>query len=903
MSFKQYMVLFFMFMMYLFVGAFIFYSVERPVEEDRRALAKAEALEIRALLRRHYAKGLPEAHMELLERLSEYCGKPFFIDGIHIGEGNDTDPASSPPPSADEPFDNKPFLWTFYNSFLFVLCTLSTIGYGNLAPTTRQGRILDVMYGLIGIPFNGIVLAQMAEYFGSLFMRAHHRYKSHEYQTRLSLFADILTYLILGTIVFIFFPAAIFVYFEDWTFDTGVYYAFVTLATIGYGDLVAGQSDTDTWIYNVYKVMVLVWIMFGLGYMLMIVGFITRAMRSKKVRKIEHKLATTIKQTQNRIWNEFSQDVTYLRRMLNEMYLLKIQPVYVEKETEEDREGVRRIKSCPNLNEWPILVKREDLEDSSSEEDLTEEEMAANFKRIAMRRRRGHAENVMTPQVRKRRCSDTDLSRIDRKATFGDDSGTVEPKLLLAKVVDALGTSVGSKFSLESLQPPSRKISQKLNGIHGFSDEEILASERGPNYWSITGHKMAASEQPTPIKRNSLLADETRTWTGVNPVDIQRFIKIRTNDELRRSNQNLTRSDSISSVSSEPNTKVPPSRMRRMSMAVTNLFSQAIGKSQEAKETRDGRKKRRTGNTPGMLPVINNNKRLSLPHEDQTKSMLHQVNYLTQVNGRRGSVFAALASEMTPKASQNPLIPVSPVLEQTSVADFLRLLSSLQAKLDPSMTPEVSDASNLQSLNRKSINPNKELVLNSLAALFNHNTSAQQNQTVSGPVNLSHPSKTAARASSFLEAKGKQGRRFSLIPPMDVDHPSGQKNPRDIFRLKKRSVSSQNMFQNSDGSTINIPVTAPQRQRPQRTSLSGTAKYINSKIQSSSEGIKSALPNIGYRKFSVRPVSAQDMPLGSDTKTNPKQMLPTITVENYDKESSNVEEGEEELKDIVISKL
>lgn len=71
--------------------------------------------------------------------------------------------------------------------------------------------------------------------------------------------------------------------------------------------------------------MVLVWIMFGLGYMLMIVGFLTRVMRSKKVRKIEHKLANTIKATQSKIWNEFSQDVTYLRRMLNEMYLLKIQ--------------------------------------------------------------------------------------------------------------------------------------------------------------------------------------------------------------------------------------------------------------------------------------------------------------------------------------------------------------------------------------------------------------------------------------------------------------------------------------------------------------------------------------------------------------------------------------------------
>lgn len=73
------------------------------------------------------------------------------------------------------------------------------------------------------------------------FLRAHHRYRSHEYQTRLSLFFDILTYTGLGMVIFIFFPAAIFVYFEDWTFDTGVYYAFVTLATIGYGDLVAGN--------------------------------------------------------------------------------------------------------------------------------------------------------------------------------------------------------------------------------------------------------------------------------------------------------------------------------------------------------------------------------------------------------------------------------------------------------------------------------------------------------------------------------------------------------------------------------------------------------------------------------------------------------------------------------------
>lgn len=47
MSFKQFLVLFFMFLVYLTLGAYMFYSIERPLEEDRRALARAEALEIK----------------------------------------------------------------------------------------------------------------------------------------------------------------------------------------------------------------------------------------------------------------------------------------------------------------------------------------------------------------------------------------------------------------------------------------------------------------------------------------------------------------------------------------------------------------------------------------------------------------------------------------------------------------------------------------------------------------------------------------------------------------------------------------------------------------------------------------------------------------------------------------
>jgi hypothetical protein len=76
-----------------------------------------------------------------------------------------------------------------------------------------------------------------------------------------------------------------------------------------------------------YKVMLLVWIVFGLGYLVMILGFITRAMQSKKVAKLEHKLATNIKQTHSKLWNSFTRDVSYLRHVINEMYVMTLKVI------------------------------------------------------------------------------------------------------------------------------------------------------------------------------------------------------------------------------------------------------------------------------------------------------------------------------------------------------------------------------------------------------------------------------------------------------------------------------------------------------------------------------------------------------------------------------------------------
>lgn len=191
------------------------------------------------LLHEHYVPSTNHNETEILEKLTDYCGKSVY----NITE--------------NEVVHKR---WDYYNSFYFAYTVVSTIGYGNLAPTNTLSRILMIFYGLVGIPMNGILLTQLGEFFSRVFIRAYQKYKSYkqrqscsEYPSKQSippyaktrktmrLAAQIFLYLTPGFIVFIFFPAILFMHYERWSYDQSVYYAFVTLTTIGFGDLVAGK--------------------------------------------------------------------------------------------------------------------------------------------------------------------------------------------------------------------------------------------------------------------------------------------------------------------------------------------------------------------------------------------------------------------------------------------------------------------------------------------------------------------------------------------------------------------------------------------------------------------------------------------------------------------------------------
>jgi hypothetical protein len=54
--------------------------------------------------------------------------------------------------------------------------------------------------------------------------------------------ADMILYLIPGFVIFLILPCFAFTHFESWSFLESFYYAFVTLSTIGFGDIVAGNE-------------------------------------------------------------------------------------------------------------------------------------------------------------------------------------------------------------------------------------------------------------------------------------------------------------------------------------------------------------------------------------------------------------------------------------------------------------------------------------------------------------------------------------------------------------------------------------------------------------------------------------------------------------------------------------
>ncbi|VDK78112.1 unnamed protein product [Litomosoides sigmodontis] len=166
-------------------------------------------------------------------------------------------------------------LWTASSAVFFAATTMATIGYGNIVPVTLYGRIACVIFALFGVPLAIITIGNLGKflsectiwfytrtskshsslkrYFINLKLRTAHNPKSEkasETRKQPLNWDDVLDktevplVIVLAILLFYMaFGGIILASFGPWTYTDAFYFCFVSLTTIGFGDLVPENQE------------------------------------------------------------------------------------------------------------------------------------------------------------------------------------------------------------------------------------------------------------------------------------------------------------------------------------------------------------------------------------------------------------------------------------------------------------------------------------------------------------------------------------------------------------------------------------------------------------------------------------------------------------------------------------
>ncbi|KAJ8045548.1 Potassium channel subfamily K member 10 [Holothuria leucospilota] len=243
------------FIIYLIFGALMFHFIESPQEMKDIDEARKTQVELMGnLTQMNLTEEAIDQLVQAIKKVSQY-----FPDVM----GNETDPTN----------------WDFSSAFFFSGTVVTTIGFGNNAPSTQSGRNFCIVYALIGIPLCGFLLTGIGEKLGILAKKLEGVFYDRVtcgYPTVLRLtYISIL--LIIGGIFFITIPSIIFMHVEKWKISESWYFCFVTLTTIGFGDYVIGNRPGINY-SEFYKWACYVWIIVGMSFLALIISLLSDLM-------------------------------------------------------------------------------------------------------------------------------------------------------------------------------------------------------------------------------------------------------------------------------------------------------------------------------------------------------------------------------------------------------------------------------------------------------------------------------------------------------------------------------------------------------------------------------------------------------------------------------------------------
>ena len=156
-------------------------------------------------------------------------------------------------------------------------------GYGSIAPETQGGRIFLIFYALGGIPIALIFLATMGKVFDRWVDFGIQLLGRNLAKRRIVKIVALIMFTLLGLCFFVFLPSIAFDLLEQWNYFESVYFSFVTLTTIGFGDFVTSKT-TDSLdnialltdhdgehLHGLYRICTAVWIWFGLAFISLLI--------------------------------------------------------------------------------------------------------------------------------------------------------------------------------------------------------------------------------------------------------------------------------------------------------------------------------------------------------------------------------------------------------------------------------------------------------------------------------------------------------------------------------------------------------------------------------------------------------------------------------------------------------
>jgi len=135
--------------------------------------------------------------------------------------------------------------WKFAGSLYFAFVSLALIGYGHSTPATKPGKMFTVAYCTLGIPLAMIMFQSIGERMNkgsSMLIRRTRMWLGCRQQEATE--ADLILSSLFFSFVAILCGAGLYSSQEPgWDYFQSLYYCFITLTTIGFGDFVALQQE------------------------------------------------------------------------------------------------------------------------------------------------------------------------------------------------------------------------------------------------------------------------------------------------------------------------------------------------------------------------------------------------------------------------------------------------------------------------------------------------------------------------------------------------------------------------------------------------------------------------------------------------------------------------------------